>query len=98
MDSSTSGLTWVVDIGANRPFSVVAFDFTDLVLSNDLGTVSGINCTIAGTRSVSFSVRERSGKLVPFLLKNVLYVPDLASRSGGKYLRDCHGHCLLTCK
>jgi hypothetical protein len=87
VDSSLVGLIWVVDSGSNRHFSVVASDFTNLVLSNDLGNVSGINCTIVGTLSISFLVRERSGKLVPFLLTNVLFVPYLASRSRGNYLR-----------
>ena len=68
MDSNPTELTWVVDNGARRHFSAVASDFTDLNLSNDHGTVSGIMCNIAGTGSISFLVRERSGKLVPFLI------------------------------
>jgi len=80
------GHTWVVDSGASRHFSGVSSDFTSLKLDNHLLTVSGINCKIEGSDRIFFFVRGRLGKPVHMNMINVLFVPSLASRSGGSYL------------
>ena len=86
-DGNDCGLTWVVDSGASRHFSAVASDFTSLKLDAQLGKVSGINYKIEGSGCISFFVHCRLGKPIHMNLINVLFVPSLASRSGGSYLR-----------
>ena len=86
-DGNDCGITWVVDSGASRHFSAVASDFTSLKLDDQLGTVSGINCKIEGSGGISFYVHGRLGKPDHMILNNVLYVPSLANRSCGSYLR-----------
>jgi hypothetical protein len=82
-----SGPIWVVDNGASRHFSAVSTDFSSLTLDDELGKVSGINCKIEGSGSISFIVHDRRGKEVHMNLKDVLYVPILSNRSSGSYLR-----------
>jgi hypothetical protein len=86
-DGNDCGLTWVVDSGASRHFYCVASYFTSLKIDDQLGTISGINCKIEGSGNISFFVYGRLGKSVHMNLNNVLFVPSLASRSGGSYLR-----------
>ncbi len=86
-DGNDCGFTWVVDSGASRHFSAVASEFTSMKLDVQLGTVSGFNCKIEGSGGILFYVHGRVGKPVHMILSNVLYVPSLASRSGGSYLR-----------
>jgi hypothetical protein len=78
---------WVADIGATRPYSSIAFDIVDLNLCDDLGLVTGIDCPIHGAGSVPVVTVNSTGKPTPFTLVEVLYVPDLAQRSCGQYLR-----------
>ena len=56
-------------------------------MNDKLGTVSGIDCKIEGSGSISFFVHDRQGEQVQMNLKDVLYVPSLSKRSGGSYLR-----------
>jgi len=86
-DGNDCRLTWVVDSGASRHFSVVASDFTSLKLDDQLRTVSGINFKIEGSGGIPFYVHGMLGKRVHMILHNVLYVLSLESRSGGSYLR-----------
>jgi len=86
-DGNDCGFTWVVDNGASRHFSVVASDFTSLKLEDQLGTLSGIDCKIEGSGGISFYVHGRVGKPIHIITNNVLYVPSLANRSCGFYLR-----------
>ena len=85
--SSDLSLLWVVDSGASRHYSSIASDFIDLIPRDDLGVVSGIDCPIRGLGNISVSTVNSSGEPVAFTLLDVLYVPDLAQRSNGNYLR-----------
>jgi len=58
-----------------------------LNLRDDLGIVTGIDCPIHGVGSFPIVTVNSTGKPTPFTLVEVLYVPDLAQRSGGQYLR-----------
>jgi hypothetical protein len=89
-DRNDCSPTWVVDNGVSRHFSAVSLDFSSLKLDNQLGTVSGMNCKIEGSDTISFFVHVRLGKPVHMNLVNVLYVPSLANRNWklrGNYLR-----------
>jgi hypothetical protein len=59
-----SGPKWVVDSGASRHFSAVLSDFSSITVNDKLGTVSGIDCKIEGSGSISFIVHDRRGKHV----------------------------------
>ena len=56
-------------------------------MNDKLGIVSGIDCKIEGSGSISFLVHDRRGEQVPMNLKDVIYVPSLSKRSEGSYLR-----------
>jgi len=77
----------VVDSGAIRHYSFIASDFVDINLRDDLGRVTGIDCPIHIVGSVPVVTVNSTGKPTLFTLVEVLYVPDLAQRSGGQYLR-----------
>jgi len=68
-----------VDNGASRHFSAVASDFTSLKLDDQLGIVSGINCTIEGSGEISFYVHGMLGKPDNIILNNVLCAPSMES-------------------
>jgi hypothetical protein len=77
---------WAVDNGASRHFSAVSSNFSSRILDDQLGKVSGINCKIEGSGTISFFVHGRLGKPVYMNLLNVLCVPSLANRLSGNYL------------
>jgi hypothetical protein len=57
------------------------------MMNDQLGTVSEIDCKIAGSGNISFFVHDRQGKQAHMNLKDVLYVTSLSKRSRGNYVR-----------
>ena len=80
-------MKWVVYSGASRHCSAEASDIDNLVMHNEMGIVSDINCKIQGSGNVTLNTPDRTGRSIKIALKNVLYVLDLSSRSIGNYRR-----------
>jgi hypothetical protein len=68
-------------------FSANASDFTDLRLTSSDHHVTGIDFKIKGVGSIFLNVLDNNGLCVKINLENVLYVPGLATKSNGHYLR-----------
>jgi hypothetical protein len=77
---------WVVDSGASSHFSVVREYFITLSLL-DSGTLYGISVRVRGYGTCKPTLVDTLGRRCTVTLNGVFYVPDLALRANGNYLR-----------
>ena len=52
-------------------------------MHNEIRTVSEISCEIKGSENVTLTTPDKTGNTVKITIKNVLYVPNVSSRSNG---------------
>ena len=77
---------WVVDSRSSSHFSAVREDYLTLNPS-DTGAVSGISVRVRGHGTCKLTLVDSTCRKCIVTLYGVLYVPDLALRFNGNYLR-----------